>query len=740
MPSAATSVFSLQPSLGENPPSRNLKLSAGWAYPLGTSWDGKGVNFAVFSAHASKVELCLFDATGKDELQRIELPEYTDEIWHGHVSELMPGTVYGYRVHGIYAPDRGHRFNANKLLLDPYARSYVGSLYWDDACFGYTVGAEERDLSFDERDSAPFVPKSLVVDPGFRWRTQTRRRQSSMGDAVIYELHVKGFTKRHPAVPKAKRGTFAGLSHRRIVEYVKSLGVTCIELLPVFASVDERSLIEKGLTNYWGYNTIGFFAPNPKLSSDPHNSLREFKEMVARFHDTGLEVILDVAYNHTAEGNELGPTVSFRGIDNVSYYRLINENRRFYVNDTGTGNTLNLSHPRVIQMVMDSLRYWYEEGQVDGFRFDLGTILAREHDGFSQQSGFLKACDQDPLLTTAKRIAEPWDCGPGGYQVGEFPPGWTEWNDKFRDTVRSYWKGDSSVSEFVKRLCASADVFAHHGRRPWASLNFVTAHDGFTLNDLVSYNEKHNERNGEDNQDGTTANHSWNCGVEGPSKDPEILHLRQRQIQNILATLFLAQGIPMLTAGDEFRRTQEGNNNSYCQDNEINWITWSLLEKNTATVAFVKSLIHLRRRYPILRRTRFLTGDSSGKSKTKDVLWVHPSGMEMNEEMWNDKSLRCIGMLLSETMPAIVHENEKRSTLLLVFNSNHESIDFSLPDQSEPGQWELILSSAENKTQNTLVTGGGSFRIAERSVNVFVWLSLVNGENPAADSSTQFQS
>ncbi|MGB2668167.1 MAG: glycogen debranching protein GlgX, partial [Candidatus Acidiferrum sp.] len=589
--------------------SKDLQISEGLPNPRGATWDGQGVNFALFSAHATKVELCLFDDTGKEEQQRIELPEFTDEIWHGYVKDLRPGTVYGFRVHGPYAPEKGHRFNANKLLLDPYARQHVGSLRWNDACYGYTVGAPNTDLSFDERDSAPFVPKCVVVNPEFRWRPSTTRRHATpWNQSVIYELHVKGYTKRHPMVPKKRRGTYAGLAQKQVVEYIKSLGVTAIELLPVCTFVDDRSLQEKGLTNYWGYNTIGFFAPDPRYAADSGNTLNEFKQMIARYHDAGIEVILDVVYNHTAEGNELGPTLSFKGIDNASYYRLNSDNPRYYVNDTGTGNTLNISHARVIQMVADSLRYWDEETQVDGFRFDLGTILAREPNGFDQQSGFLSVCGQDPVLQEVKKIAEPWDLGPDGYKLGAFPPGWAEWNDKFRDTGRDFWRNGSSIGDLVQRLCASAAIFDHKGRKPWTSVNFVTVHDGFTLNDLVSYNEKHNEANGEDGRDGTSDNRSWNCGVEGPTDDPAINRLREKQIRNFLATTLLAQGLPMILAGDEFHRTQRGNNNAYCQDNELSWVDWSLAEKNRPTIDFVQTLTSRRKHYPVLRRNRFLTG------------------------------------------------------------------------------------------------------------------------------------
>jgi glycogen operon protein len=606
---------------------KSVELREGSPYPRGATWDGLGVNFALFSAHATKVELCLFDEAGKEERQRIELPEYTDEIWHGYLRGLRPGAVYGFRVNGPYEPEKGHRFNPNKLLLDPYARSHVGSLRWDDACFGYTVGAEQADLSFDERDSAPFVPKSVVVDPVFRWRsTTTRRRAAPWNQTIIYELHVRGFTKLHPAVPRKKRGTFAGLGHKAVVEYIKSLGVTAVELMPVYTFIDERHLVEKGLTNYWGYNTIGFFAPEPRYAADPQNDLREFKEMISRFHDAGIEVILDVVYNHTAEGNELGPTLCFKGIDNASYYRLIPDKPRYYINDTGTGNTLNLSHPRVIQLVADSLRYWQDETQVDGFRFDLGTILAREPNGFDQQSGFLKVICQDPDLESVKRIAEPWDCGPGGYQVGEFPPGWSEWNDKFRDTVRDFWNGGSSVAELVKRLCASADLYNRQGRKPWASLNFVTAHDGFTLYDLVSYNEnttKPTRKTAETELEQSLIESRH----RGPTEEAAINRLRERQIRNILATLLLAQGLPMTLAGDEFHRTQR---EIQCvqpgQRDQLGEL--KLAEQYKPTIDFVRTLSSLRHKYAVLRRSRFLTGVRDEALGVKDVTWIHPSGVK----------------------------------------------------------------------------------------------------------------
>src|SRR3954465_1619284 len=503
------------------------RLREGQPFPLGATWDGLGVNFALFSANATKVELCLFDIEGKKELERIEMPEYTDEVWHCYLPDARPGTVYGYRVHGPYEPDNGHRFNHNKLLLDPYARQLVGELQWHDALFGYTVGHADKDLSFDERDSAAYAQKARVIDPAFTWGN-LRRRRWPWPQTVLYEAHVKGFTKLNRRLPEALRGTFSGMGHADTIEYLQQLGITTVELLPVHAFVDDRNLAEKGLRNYWGYNTIGFFAPEPRYMAT--GFANEFKEMVNHLHGAGLEVVLDVVYNHTAEGNEGGPTLSFRGIDNASYYRLMPDSKRHYINDTGTGNTMNLSHPRVLQMVADSLRYWALEMRIDGFRFDLATILAREPYGFDEGGGFLDACRQDPVLSSVKLIAEPWDIGPGGYQVGQFPPGWAEWNDKFRDTARRFWKGDERMTpEFARRITASGDLFNKRGRRPWSSVNFVTAHDGFTLNDVVSYNDKHNEANGENNRDGHSNNHSWNHGSEGPTDDPEIIRLRERQ-------------------------------------------------------------------------------------------------------------------------------------------------------------------------------------------------------------------
>ncbi len=563
------------------------RVTEGRPHPRGATWTGRGVNFSLFSANATKVELCLFDDQGETEIERIELPEYTDEIWHGFLPDARPGTVYGYRVHGPYAPEEGHRFNPNKLVLDPYAKAIVGHLKWGPELFGYQMESMD-DLTYDERDSAPLMPKCRVIDPAFTWGDD-RPPATPWEHTILYEAHVRGLTKLNPAVPEALRGTFRGLATPEAIQHIKSIGVTAVELLPIHMFVDDSNLLEKGLVNYWGYNTLSFFAPGRRYASVPDFAFSEFKEMVARLHDAKLEVILDVVYNHTAEGNERGPTLSFKGIDNASYYRLLPDQKRYYINDTGTGNTVNLSHPRVIQMVTDSLRYWTQEMHVDGFRFDLGTILAREPHGFDQQSGFLRAVGQDPVLSQVKLIAEPWDCGPGGYQVGGFAPGWAEWNDRYRDTIRAYWKGEpGKLPEVAERLSGSADFFNHRGRQTWASVNFITAHDGFTLNDLTTYDEKHNEANGEDNKDGSSNNESWNCGVEGPTDDPEVNALRERQICNMLGTLLLSRGTPMVLAGDEFGRTQGGNNNAYCQDNEISWLNWDIEEKGGRIVRFVQ--------------------------------------------------------------------------------------------------------------------------------------------------------
>ncbi len=668
-------------------------MREGHPNPGGATWNGLGVNFALFSANATKVELCLFDDDGTTELERIELPEYTNQVFHGFLPDARPGTIYGYRVHGPYEPDAGHRFNPNKLLLDPYAKSMVGQLEWNPAVFGYTMETTD-DLTFDERDSAPFMPKCRVIDSAFTWGDD-RPPRTTWDQTVIYELHVRGFTKLNHDLPEGLRGTFRGLTDPSVIRHLKSIGVTAVELLPIHSFVNDDYLLDKGLTNFWGYNTIGYFSPVRRYASVPDFAFAEFKEMVSRLHEAGLEVIIDVVYNHTAEGNEKGATLSFKGIDNASYYRLMPDQPRYYINDTGTGNTVNLSHPRVIQMVTDSLRYWVEEMHVDGFRFDLGTILAREPYGFDQQSGFLRAVGQDPVLSQVKLIAEPWDCGPGGYQVGAFAPGWAEWNDRFRDVVRSFWKGDEGMlPELATRLTGSADKFAWGGRRPWSSVNFITAHDGFTLNDVVSYDDKHNEANGEGNRDGTDNNHSWNHGVEGPTDDPEIQQLRERQKRNLLATLMLSQGLPMIVAGDEFGRTQNGNNNAYCQDNEISWVHWEHGEAGSALIGFTRKIAAIRRTFPILRRERFLTGSYNEALQIKELTWVNPDGTEMSAENWQDAAAKCVGLILDgRAQPTGIRKRGIDRTLMLIMNAHHDLVGFTLPQVTGGTGWLLLVDT-----------------------------------------------
>jgi len=694
-------------------------ISEGLPYPLGATPDAHGVNFALFSAHATGVELCLFSADGTQELERIALPEYTDEVWHVYVKGLKPGAVYGYRVDGPYEPAAGHRFNANKLLLDPYAKAHVGELKWSAELFGYPMedGAnEDADLAFDARDSAPFMPKCVVVDSNFEWSEPSRPRVA-WEQVVFYETHVRGFTKQHPDVPEHLRGTFAALGSDPVIAHLKALGVTSIELLPIHTFVNDSNLLDKGLTNYWGYNTIGFFAADARYFAK--KTITEFKTMVDRLHKAGFEVILDVVYNHTAEGNHRGATLSFRGIDNASYYRLMPDDARFYINDTGTGNTFNLSHPRVLQMVTDSLRYWVVEMKVDGFRFDLATILGREPHGFDEGGGFLDACRQDPILSAVKLIAEPWDCGPGGYQVGGFPPGWAEWNDKFRDTVRSYWRGEPVVPDLATRMAGSEDKFNHRGRRPWASVNLVTAHDGFTLNDLVSYDEKHNEANGEDNKDGTSDNRSANYGVEGPTDDAAIRALRERQKRNILATLLFSQGTPLLVAGDEFGRTQQGNNNAYCQDNAISWVDWNgRSDDDRALTAFVSRLIALRRSLPVLHRQRWLDGQWSEELRVRDSTWLMPSGEPMTPEAWADEGTRCFGFLVDgRAQVSGIKKLASDATLLIVMNAHEGTVDFKLPDIEGSDRWTcLIDTNVPVRKALDQFEAGDVYRVTGRSV------------------------
>jgi len=704
---------------------RKSRLREGLPNPLGATWTGLGVNFALFSANATKVELCLFDDDGTTEIERIALPEYTDEVWHGFLPDARPGTIYAYRVYGPYEPASGHRFNSNKLLLDPYAKALHGRLEWNPALFGYAMESGD-DLTFDERDSAPFMPKCRVVDPAFTWG-EDRPPRTAWERTIVYELHVRGYTMRHPEVPEFLRGTFRGLTDPAVLDHIRRLGVTAVELLPVHQFIDDSHLLEKGLVNYWGYNSISFFALARRYASVPDFAFAEFKEMVARFHQAGIEVILDVVYNHTAEGNELGPTLSFKGIDNASYYRLLPDQPRYFINDTGTGNTLNLSHQRVLQMVTDSLRYWVQEMHVDGFRFDLGTILAREPYGFDEGGGFLDSCRQDPILSSVKLIAEPWDCGPGGYQVGGFPPGWAEWNDRYRDTVRAYWKGDEgTLAELAARITASSDLFNRRGRKPWASANFITAHDGFTLNDLVSYTDKHNEANGEDNRDGHSDNRSWNHGVEGPTDDPEIVELRERQKRNFLATLLLSQGTPMVLAGDEFGRTQQGNNNAYCQDNEISWVDWDHDKRGEALIRFTEKLTTLRRQYPVLRRSRFLTASWNEELGVKDSTWLTPDGDEMTAEHWQDPNARCFGLLLDgRAQVSGIPRRGSEATLLLVVNAHHDVVVFKLPEVTGGRDWVRLIDTNlpeedDDPEEPTRLAFGHNYEVTGRSLLLFL--------------------
>ncbi len=692
-------------------PKSGLRLAVwpGHPYPLGATWDGEGVNFALFSERAEGVELCLFDPEGRQETARVPMRWQTDQVWHCYLPEARPGWVYGYRVAGPYEPKKGLRFNPHKLLLDPYARAIIGRVRWSNSQFAYRVGHKSEDLSFDRTNDAPFVPKGQIVESAFSWG-EDRLLRTPWHDTVIYELHVKGYTYLHPLVPPALRGTYAGLASAPVIEHLLALGVTAVELMPVHAFVDDRALVEKGLRNYWGYNSIGFFAPDARYLGS--GSIAEFKTMVKSFHSHGIEVILDVVYNHTAEGNHLGPTLSFRGIDNLSYYRVNPDDPRYYLDFTGCGNTLNMQHPRVLQLIMDSLRYWVEEMHVDGFRFDLASTLARELHDVNRLSAFFDIIHQDPVLSRVKLIAEPWDLGEGGYQVGNFPVGWTEWNGKYRDAVRAYWKGEGSlIAELAYRLTGSSDLYGHSGRNPYASINFVTAHDGFTLQDLVSYDHKHNEANGEDNRDGTDVNLSWNCGVEGPTDDPRINALRLQQKRNMIATLLLSQGVPMILAGDEMGRTQNGNNNAYCHDSPLNWVNWDWTPEDREFMAFVQHVIRIKQSHKVFRRRSFFQGRRIRGSDIKDITWLQPDGTEMTDEEWRQSFARCLGLFLSGEGLAEWDERGRAIAdvdFLWLLNAHHEEIPFVLPAEP-PRIWQIEFDTshyAPARDAGALITTG----------------------------------
>jgi isoamylase len=700
-----------------------VRIRPGSPAPLGASWDGAGVNFALFSEHATGVDLCLFEPDGQRETARLPMAEKTDQVWHLYLPEARPGQRYGYRVAGPWEPRAGHRFNPAKLLLDPYARAIDAPMRWHDAVFGHEVGHADADLRQDARDSAPFVPKSVVVDTAFTWGDD-RPPRTPWNETVIYEVHAKGFTMRHPDVPRRLRGTYAGLAAPGVIDYLRRLGITAVELMPVHHFIVDRFLLDRGLTNYWGYNSIGFFAPDVRYAADRRlaGQVAEFKTMVRTLHEAGLEVILDVVYNHTAEGNHLGPTLSFRGIDNAAYYRLVPDDRRYYMDYTGCGNTLNMMHPRALQLIMDSLRYWIQEMHVDGFRFDLAAALARELHDVDRLGAFFDIIHQDPVISQVKLIAEPWDLGEGGFQVGNFPVLWAEWNGLYRDTVRAYWKGDEGqAAPLAYRLTGSSDLYGRGGRRPYASVNFVTAHDGFTLHDLVSYDAKHNEANGEDNRDGHDHNLSWNSGAEGPTREPAIVALRERRKRNFLATLLLAQGVPMLLAGDEIGRTQGGNNNAYCQDSETSWVDWALDRPRRDLLDFTRRVIRLRARHPVFRRRQFFYGRRIRGSEVKDLAWFRPDGREMTEEDWANGFTRCLGLRLAGDALDEVDRLGQRvvdETFLLLLNAHHEPLAFVLPAHHRGVRWEVVLDTRtpDGRRRQRPLRGGEAYDLEARSL------------------------
>ncbi len=704
-----------------------MKIAPGLPYPLGASWDGHGVNFALYSEEATAVELCLFDSPRSRREKKVPLPAVTGHVHHGYIAGAKPGQLYGYRVRGPYDPVwGGRRFNHHKLLIDPYARALAGGMVWKPQILGYPQHNADEDLAIDRRNDALYIPKGVVLDDRFAWGDDSPPR-TPLRDTVIYEAHVKGFTRCHPDVPPPLRGTYAAMHRPPVLGYLKQLGVTAVELLPVHAFVDDGFLLDRSLVNYWGYNTINFFTPEGRYAAAklPDRQVREFKEMVKGLHAAGIEVILDVVYNHTAEGNHMGPTLSFRGIDNTTYYRLVPGQPRHYVNYTGTGNSLNTRHPQVLKLVMDSLRYWVEEMHVDGFRFDLASTLAREEHAVDRFSGFFDAIHQDPVVSRVKLIAEPWDIGEGGYQVGNFPLLWSEWNDKYRDSVRRYWKGDEGlISDLAYRLSGSSDLYEQGGRGPAASINFITAHDGFTLSDLVSYNEKHNAANGEDNKDGTNENDSWNCGVEGPSDDHEICALRARQQRNFIATLLLSQGVPMIVAGDEIGRTQQGNNNAYCQDNAISWLDWELDEQQQDLLDWTRRLLQFRAEQPVLRRDTFFKGRPVRGSDIKDLAWFRPDGGEMQGDEWQTSFARSITMRLGDEALTELDKHGNRESggsVILMFNSYHESLDFTLPVRKKGTSWEVVFDSHAPRLKpgsRVLVEGGEPCTMAGRAIAV----------------------
>jgi glycogen operon protein len=699
-----------------------MRVWPGAPYPLGATWDGVGVNFAIFSEHATRVELCLFDSLDAEvESVTIPLPEHTDMVWHGYLPDVHPGQLYGYRVHGPYKPHQGHRFNPHKLVMDPYAKVVGRAIRWNRALFGFRPG--EDDTSFDDRDSAPYAPLAAVVDSAFTWGDD-RPHRTPWHETLIYELHVKGFTQLNPYVPEALRGTYLGLASEPAIRHLTSLGVTAVELMPVHFHTDDWDLAKRGLKNYWGYNTLGYFAPDLRYasSSSPMEAVREFKMMVRALHAAHLEVILDVVYNHTAEGNHLGPTLSLRGIDNTSYYRLLPNEPRFYQDFTGCGNTLNMRSPRVLQLIMDSLRYWVQEMHVDGFRFDLASALARELHAVDKLGAFFDIIHQDPVLSQVKLIAEPWDLGEGGYQVGNFPTKWTEWNGKYRDAVRRFWRGDGGVvSELATRLSGSSDLYEQSGRRPYASVNFITAHDGFTLADLVSYNEKHNDANAERNADGENHNLSWNCGVEGPTTDRRVIELRERQRRNVMATLLLSVGVPMISGGDEMGRTQAGNNNAYCQDNEISWTSWEITPERRDFLEFTRRLIRIWKDHPVLRRRKFFQGRRIRGADVSDIAWLDPSGREMTDDTWSSPDVRCLGVRLNGDAIDEVDERGNRivgDTLVLILNAGEQPVSFTLPATAPEERWEALIDTADPWAPPRRLRSGGRYELLPRSVAV----------------------